>query len=225
MSVYPRRIAVTTIPPEMNVVIQKMDNDSTLPPVKDRQNSPSPLPDPSLIEHEFLKWQELELYFKFVACHASNLSHLLCERAHRMVHLQQKCDYFGWRMRNFSRKSLATYQMIRAQLRVVGSIQERKTDGSRCTIACAVHLRECITGLRTFDSLCLAVPHQPGMDQIAWSMVQYENTSRNVITGAGDMPLLDLIKSAERCIQSAMNLVSEAVGTHWGNKLRNFCPV
>jgi hypothetical protein len=163
--------------------------------------------------------QELELYFKLVACHASNLSHLLSQRALKIEHLQLECDYFAWRMRSFSRKSLAVYQVIQTQLRRVPLLEEPDkclyTSATRC-------LKDCIVKLRAFDSFCLAVPHQPGMDQISWSMVQYESTSRDVITSAGATPLRDLVNSVEMDIRDAMEIALKAGREVWRNRLKRF---
>ncbi|KUJ21242.1 uncharacterized protein LY89DRAFT_430856 [Mollisia scopiformis] len=153
-------------------------------------------------------WQELELHFKIVACHASDLAYILRQRAFQTVKLQWRSDYFAWRMRCLSRMSLAMYQTIHGSGRKSNSFQDSKDFLATSAI---VSLKNCIRNLQVFGSFCQAIQHQSGMDQTSWSMVDLGDCSdEELATGAEERSFDFMIHSAETCILNAAKLVSEA---------------
>jgi hypothetical protein len=186
--------------------------DGTSTSAIDPPNSLVKVPDRSWIETELSSWQELELYFKIVACHASNLSHLLRQRALKMAHLQWRCEYFAWRMRCMSRISLAIYKAIQSY----GEEAELSDESNEFLATSAtLSLKTCLKRFRTFDSFCRAIPHQSDMDQISWSMVELRTSLEELEAAAvGDKPLDHVVYNAETCILNAIRFVQDAAGGH-----------
>jgi len=170
------------------------------------------VPDRSWFGTKLSPWQELELYFKIVACHASNLSHLLRQRALKMALLRWTCEYFAWRMRCMSRISLAIYKAIQSH----GEEAELSDESNEFLATSAtISLKTCLERFRSFDSFCLAIPHQSDMDQISWSMVELRTSLDELETAAvGDRPLDHIVYSAEVCILNAIRFVRDAAGGH-----------
>lgn len=170
------------------------------------------VPDRSWIKPEHSQWQDLEYYFKIVACHASNLSHLLRQRAVKMAHLHRRCEYFAWRMRCMSRISLVIYQAIQSY----GEEAELSDEmNDFLATSATLSLKNCLERFRCFNSFCRALPHQSDMDRISWSMIELRSSLEGLETVAvGERPLDHVMYSAETSLLNAIRCVRDAAGGH-----------
>jgi hypothetical protein len=190
---------------------EEVDIDSTLV-MSSSMNSLVEVPQHPSDKVEDFPWHELELYFKIVACHASNLAHLLRQRAVKLKHLHEMCEYFAWRMRCMSRLSLVIFKAIQSY-----SEEAKLSDKMNDVLATSatLSLRNCLERFRSFDSFCRALPHHSGMDQTMWSMVELGNSLEDLEkVSIGDEPLRHVMYIAETALINAVRCVRDAAGGH-----------
>jgi hypothetical protein len=120
-------------------------------------------------------WEEVQLYFKIVACHASYLADLFERRASQFAKLRETCESLSAELKSISLKSMDLCHHNRFYGMEWDRFSRSNKHLSYYAWETTFCLRSCIKDLQYFDSFCRVVHPQPGMELIAWDRIQLEN--------------------------------------------------
>lgn len=167
----------------------------------------------------FSPWQELQLYLKIVACHASHLSHLLDRRASQVVNLHESYVIFSGKLLDMSNISLSLYYSVRSKESGWELFANTDEYLQKCAMVSTHLLRDCIRQFRTLDTLCRVVHPQPGVEKIAWDMVALQThyscgqLEGIVDVGTGATNFLAVVECASNFLSRSKRFILASTGT------------
>ena len=168
----------------------------------------SPVPESFWNDTGLSAQQELQLYFKIVACHASHLSSLFSRRASQFIQLQEGCRLCSKRLLDMSNLSLVYYHVSKSS-QSYDPLDYRH----KLRLWATSWLKGCIKQYRILDSFCRIISPQPGMENLLWDMIWVESPYEGERRGIAVQRLMTIIDCATTWFDNARNIVLNKAGT------------